>query len=153
MIGLQAALRFNGGGHINHSIFWQVSYFYVPRYFLIFINIFLSQQFFVEERFAPSLYFVNFFVVSVDQHSGFFPVNMLLYPIIINFLSWVFQSFSLFYAFVRLLTWNTVSFRRTFQFISEDSLQRSGSDMLTPGAASQCCGTGTGTGTVGTVTF
>lgn len=23
MIGLQAALRFNGGGHINHSIFWQ----------------------------------------------------------------------------------------------------------------------------------
>jgi len=23
MIGLQAAIRFNGGGHVNHSIFWQ----------------------------------------------------------------------------------------------------------------------------------
>ena len=23
MIGLQGALKFNGGGHINHSIFWQ----------------------------------------------------------------------------------------------------------------------------------
>ena len=24
MIGLQSALKFNGGGHINHSIFWEV---------------------------------------------------------------------------------------------------------------------------------
>ena len=23
VIGLQGALKFNGGGHINHSIFWQ----------------------------------------------------------------------------------------------------------------------------------
>lgn len=23
IIGLQGALKFNGGGHINHSIFWQ----------------------------------------------------------------------------------------------------------------------------------
>ena len=23
IIGLQGALRFNGGGHINHSIFWE----------------------------------------------------------------------------------------------------------------------------------
>ena len=24
VIGLQGALKFNGGGHLNHSIFWQV---------------------------------------------------------------------------------------------------------------------------------
>ena len=23
MIGLQGAIKFNGGGHLNHSIFWQ----------------------------------------------------------------------------------------------------------------------------------
>ena len=24
VIGLHGALKFNGGGHLNHSIFWQV---------------------------------------------------------------------------------------------------------------------------------
>ncbi len=27
VIGLHGALRFNGGGHLNHSIFWQVILF------------------------------------------------------------------------------------------------------------------------------
>jgi hypothetical protein len=37
MIGLQAALRFNGGGHINHSIFWQVAALEVLTYYTKFV--------------------------------------------------------------------------------------------------------------------
>jgi hypothetical protein len=55
MIGLQAALRFNGGGHINHSIFWQVWCFYVSRFFLIF-------KYFCGGAFCPFFVFRRFFV-------------------------------------------------------------------------------------------
>ena len=31
VIGLHGALKFNGGGHLNHSIFWQVGGFHFPK--------------------------------------------------------------------------------------------------------------------------
>jgi hypothetical protein len=59
MIGLQAALRFNGGGHINHSIFWQVSCFDVSRFFLIFNNLLFVPLVFLWRSVLPLLFVQN----------------------------------------------------------------------------------------------
>ncbi len=65
MIGLQAALRFNGGGHINHSIFWQVWCFYVSMLSLFLSTYFCPISFFCGGAFCPFFVFRRFFV---DQH-------------------------------------------------------------------------------------
>ena len=38
VIGLHGALKFNGGGHLNHSIFWQVREVFLLHIFLLHIN-------------------------------------------------------------------------------------------------------------------